>query len=66
MELLERNFRTWCAEKQQTIPDEFNIKKEVESILQNTGFRENRAAKMDIDDLLKLLSAFHEKGIHFA
>ncbi|QRW08039.1 rRNA (adenine-N6,N6)-dimethyltransferase [Ceratobasidium sp. AG-Ba] len=66
MELLEKNFRTWCAEKQQTVPEEFNIRNEVESILENTGFKENRAAKMDIDDLLKLLSAFHEKGIHFA
>ncbi|KAG8745218.1 Dimethyladenosine transferase [Ceratobasidium sp. 414] len=66
MELLERNFRTWCAEKQQIVLDGYNIKSEVESILHNTGFKDNRAAKMDIDDLLKLLSAFHEKGIHFA
>ncbi|CAE6419955.1 unnamed protein product [Rhizoctonia solani] len=66
MELLDRNYKTWCSEKNQIIPDDFAIKEEVESILESTGFRESRAAKMDIDDLLALLSAFHEKGIHFA
>jgi len=66
MELLESNFRTWCAERNQIVPAEFDIKTEVGSILESGGFKESRAAKMDIDDLLALLSAFHEKGIHFA
>lgn len=35
------------------IEDDVNIKKKVEEVLQETGFSESRAAKMDIDDLLK-------------
>ena len=56
----------------------------VEGVLEETGFKEQRAAKMSVDDLLKydlicrtpcptisnrvhrLLSAFHDVGIHFA
>jgi 18S rRNA (adenine1779-N6/adenine1780-N6)-dimethyltransferase len=56
----------------------------VEEVLEETGFKEQRAAKMSVDDLLKynpvlvtsafpksnllnrLLSAFHDVGIHFA
>mmetsp|Transcript_16040 Transcript_16040/g.51171 ORF Transcript_16040/g.51171 Transcript_16040/m.51171 type:complete len:324 (+) Transcript_16040:145-1116(+) len=38
----------------------------VEGVLIATGFSEERTAKMDQDDFLKLLAAFNEKGIHFA
>jgi 18S rRNA (adenine1779-N6/adenine1780-N6)-dimethyltransferase len=38
----------------------------VEGVLTSTGFSEERTAKMDQDDFLKLLAAFNEKGIHFA
>jgi 18S rRNA (adenine1779-N6/adenine1780-N6)-dimethyltransferase len=70
----------------QIIEDDFDIKKKVEDVLNDTGFTEQRAAKMSVDDLLKyvsiesnpssalliflspprLLSAFHDVGIHFA
>ncbi|KAF8757233.1 rRNA adenine dimethylase [Rhizoctonia solani] len=52
MELLDRNYKTWCAEKNKIVPDGFNMKEAVELILESTGFKESRAAKMDIDDLL--------------
>ncbi len=35
------------------IEDDFNIKKKVEQVLRETGFAEQRAAKMSVDDLLK-------------
>lgn len=35
------------------IEDDFDIKKKVEQVLNETGFSEQRAAKMDVDDLLK-------------
>jgi 18S rRNA (adenine1779-N6/adenine1780-N6)-dimethyltransferase len=38
----------------------------VEGVLDETGFSEERTAKMDQDDFLKLLAAFNQKGIHFA
>lgn len=69
----------------QMIEDGVDMKKKVEEVLEETTFGESRAAKMDIDDLLKyvyslclgfssltliphlrLLSAFHDVGIHFA
>lgn len=66
----------------QAVPDDVDIKVMVEGVLEETGFKEQRAAKMSVDDLLKcdsicrtllvsnrprrLLSAFHDVGIHFA
>jgi len=37
----------------QVIPDDVDIKTMVEEVLEETGFREQRAAKMSVDDLLK-------------
>ncbi|KAI0920368.1 Dimethyladenosine transferase [Taiwanofungus camphoratus] len=66
MDMLESNWKTWASMNNVMIEDDVNIKKKVEEVLQETGFSESRAAKMDIDDLLKLLSAFHDAGLHFA
>ena len=35
------------------VEDDFDIKKKVEQVLEESGFSEQRAAKMDVDDLLK-------------
>ncbi|KAF5391974.1 hypothetical protein D9757_003243 [Collybiopsis confluens] len=64
--MLEKNWKTWCSEMNQIVPDETNIKSLVESVLTETTYGEQRVAKMDVDDLLKLLAAFHDVGIHFA
>jgi 18S rRNA (adenine1779-N6/adenine1780-N6)-dimethyltransferase len=37
----------------------------VEEVLTATGFSDQRAAKMDLNDFLCLLAAFNAKGIHF-
>ena len=37
----------------QIIEDGLDFKKKVEEVLEETGFAESRAAKMDINDLLK-------------
>jgi len=67
VEMLEKNYKTWRSETGQTPSVQpVNMKDMIETILSETGYAENRAAKMDINDLLKLLSAFHDKGIHFA
>lgn len=39
----------WCK----MIDADFDIKLKVETILADSGFSEQRAAKMDVDDLLK-------------
>ncbi|KAI0255667.1 S-adenosyl-L-methionine-dependent methyltransferase [Lactifluus subvellereus] len=64
-EMLEKNWKTWCSEKNQVIED-VRMKQKIEDILDETGYKESRAAKMDLNDILKLLSAFHDSGIHFA
>ncbi|EKM52324.1 uncharacterized protein PHACADRAFT_211596 [Phanerochaete carnosa HHB-10118-sp] len=66
IEMLESNWRTWASTNNVTIEDDFDIKKKVEGVLDESGFTEQRAAKMGVDELLKLLSAFHDAGIHFA
>ncbi|CDO70436.1 hypothetical protein BN946_scf184999.g77 [Trametes cinnabarina] len=66
MEMLESNWKTWASVNEVMVEDNVNFKQKVEQVLQETGFAESRAAKMDINDLLKLLAAFHDAGIHFA
>ncbi|KAJ7468670.1 S-adenosyl-L-methionine-dependent methyltransferase [Mycena latifolia] len=66
IEMLEKNWRTWCAETDHMVEENVNMKAKIEQVLLDTGNSENRAAKMDVDDLLKLLSAFHDIGVHFA
>lgn len=65
LEMLEANWKTWCAEHGH-LPDPaqpFSAK--VDDVLQRLDMSECRASKLDVDDLLALLSAFHEEGIHF-
>ena len=42
------------------------IKSVVENVLTQSGYADKRAAKMDINDFLALLSAFNAQGIHFS
>lgn len=66
IEMLEQNWRTWCSTQNKMVDDNTNMKAKVEEVLSSSGYSEQRAAKMTLDDLLKLLSAFHDEGIHFA
>ena len=63
--MLEKNFKIQCSLKNESIPDDFNMKEKVEEVLASIGFKEKRARVMDIDDFMKLLHAFNSKGIHF-
>ncbi|KAH9856269.1 rRNA adenine dimethylase [Lenzites betulinus] len=66
MEMLESNWKTWASVNDVMVDDDTTFKNKVDQVLEDTGFSESRAAKLDINDLLKLLSAFHDVGIHFA
>ena len=44
---------------------EAEVKEMVENVLVAESLEGKRAAGLDIDDLLALLSAFNEKGVHF-
>merc|ERR1739844_768976 len=63
--MLEKNYKIQCSLKNESIPDDFNMKEKVEEVLASIGFKEKRARVMDIDDFMKLLHAFNSKGIHF-
>lgn len=73
LEILVKNYVALAATQN---PDEMQqdsnkdheslVKQKIESVLTSTGYAENRAAKMDQGDFLKLLYAFHQTGIHFA
>ncbi|KAG6890229.1 hypothetical protein C0995_010242 [Termitomyces sp. Mi166 len=65
MKMLEQNRRTWLA-AQEMMVDDTPINTIVDKVLEEVEFTETRASKMDVDDLLKLLAAFHEAGIHFS
>ncbi|CAA7262124.1 unnamed protein product [Cyclocybe aegerita] len=66
MKLLEQNRSTWLSVQEMPVDDDRPISKIVDDVLAELGHTESRAAKMDVDDLLKLLAAFHEVGIHFS
>ncbi|KDE02818.1 dimethyladenosine transferase [Microbotryum lychnidis-dioicae p1A1 Lamole] len=65
-EMLESNHKAWCAENDQMIEDGFKISTLLAKVLEESGFAEQRAAKMDVDDFLKLLTIFHKYHLHFA
>ncbi|KAF9970969.1 Dimethyladenosine transferase [Actinomortierella ambigua] len=64
-EMLENNYKTFCATHDRMIEDPLNIRAKIHGILERVGVAEERAAKMDQDDFLRLLVAFNEEGIHF-
>jgi len=64
LEMMEANWKTYCAEHGvSTVGISFPDK--VDGVLARLGMSEARAAKLDVDELLTLLSAFHDEGIHF-
>ncbi|KAJ2089633.1 Dimethyladenosine transferase, partial [Coemansia sp. S100] len=65
MQMLESNYKTFCASNEVMMEEGFDIKQRVLGVLDKLGFAETRASKMDIDDFLKLLAAFHDADIHF-
>jgi len=64
-DMLEKNHRTYCSLKGLDVPMDFDVKEAISKVLQTTGLAEARAAKMDLDDYLRLLVAFNEAGFHF-
>lgn len=72
IEILEKNYKTFVATQEDGMmidskADLTNlIKEKIDHVLTLTGYSDQRAAKMDQTDFLKLLYAFHQVGIHFA
>jgi len=66
LKMIERNRRTWLATQSTAIEEDTDITALINDVLNEVEYAESRAAKIDIDDILKLLLAFHEVGIHFS
>lgn len=66
LEMLEKNYKTYCSLNNISLMEPFDCKAKIIEVLESTGQAENRAAKMDIDDFLKILVAFNEAGFHFS
>ncbi|CAK9817350.1 Probable dimethyladenosine transferase [Anthophora quadrimaculata] len=63
--MLEKNYKLHCSLNDKPVPEEFDIKKMINNILQNAGAENKRARTMDIDDFISLLHAFNAQGVHF-
>jgi len=66
LEMLENNYRTFCALKNIVVEEDVDMPAKVELVLQESELEGCRPAKMDIDDFLKLLAAFNAHGLHFS
>lgn len=65
LEMLERNYKTFCSLKNKEVPKDFDIRKTVDKILSTNNFCDKRPRTMDIDDFLLLLHEFNSNDIHF-
>merc|ERR1719499_2728724 len=63
LKLLEKNHRTFCA-MENKIPCE-DIKEKITEILKENELLETRPSKMDLDELLELITFFNDEGFHF-
>merc|ERR1712130_37725 len=60
LSMLEANYKTAIALKNETVAEDFSIKALVLQVLQETGMAEGRSIRLAIEDFLKLLIAFNE------
>ena len=63
---MEKNYKVHKAVLNEAVPADFKIKDLIDTVLNDSGFREKRARTMDIDDFMKLLQVFNAAGLHFA
>jgi 18S rRNA (adenine1779-N6/adenine1780-N6)-dimethyltransferase len=63
---LEANYKLHCSLNDIDMPEDFDIKTLIEEILTSCQANQLRARTMDIDDFMKLLHAFNQRGIHFS
>jgi 18S rRNA (adenine1779-N6/adenine1780-N6)-dimethyltransferase len=64
LSLMEKNHKTYCALNDRA-PHQGDFKQLVHAILTECGLSDRRAAKMEQDDFLRLLVAFHKHHVHF-
>lgn len=65
LEMMEKNYKTFCSLKNKEVPKDLDVKKMIESILNTNNFDKMRPRTMDIDDFLSLMHEFNSNGFHF-
>ncbi|KAL6066755.1 dimethyladenosine transferase [Balamuthia mandrillaris] len=65
IQLLENNYKTYCALNNIQAPEPEAIKVKIIEILEKNEFADKRSSKLDQDDFLRLLNCFNSEGIHF-
>eukprot|EP01096_Ripella_sp_DP13-Kostka_P000121 TRINITY_DN1017_c0_g1_i1.p1 TRINITY_DN1017_c0_g1~~TRINITY_DN1017_c0_g1_i1.p1 ORF type:complete len:346 (+),score=128.25 TRINITY_DN1017_c0_g1_i1:61-1038(+) len=66
LEMLEQNYKTYLSLQNLPIPDPMpNMKEKVMNLLEAKGFSDKRSSKIEVDEFLQLLCAFHEEQLHF-
>ncbi|RWS31550.1 putative dimethyladenosine transferase-like isoform X2 [Leptotrombidium deliense] len=65
LEMMKKNYTVYCSLNNIEVPQDFDIKVEIDKILKDGAFEERRARTMSIDEFLQLLCAFNSKGYHF-
>lgn len=70
-DMLERNWKTVRSQQNIVDKDDGRGEKKFADVLakvlnEDTDYADKRAAQMDVDDLLRLLAAFHRRHVHFA
>jgi len=66
IDLLSKNYSTYCSLNNIDIDPAFAIKDKVLAILEEIGYSGTRSGKMELDDFLRVLVAFNKEQIHFA
>jgi len=66
IDLLEKNYRTYCALNNIVIEVDLDFKAKVVQILQSNNFEDSRSSKLSINEFLRLLTVFNESNIHFS
>ncbi|GMI06701.1 hypothetical protein TrVE_jg8085 [Triparma verrucosa] len=64
--ILEENVKTKAAFDNVKGAVEIDVKKVIAEVCETEEYKDKRVTRLDIDDLLKLLAEFNERGIHFA
>ncbi|ORZ25091.1 dimethyladenosine transferase [Absidia repens] len=65
LNMLEQNYKTYCSAHDMMVEADFDIKTMVLGILDSIDMSLVRAAKLDLDDFLKILLTFNRANIHF-
>uniref|UniRef100_A0A7S4EUJ1 rRNA adenine N(6)-methyltransferase n=1 Tax=Chrysotila carterae TaxID=13221 RepID=A0A7S4EUJ1_CHRCT len=74
LQLMSDNLKTHLAmaggmndnPAEEAMPEVPDVKEIVNSVLEDSGYGEQRSTKLELDDFMALLAKFNERGLHFS